>query len=176
MYLFIYVYIHEYVSRCIYLYTRAPDRHEGGGGGAHLIGADIFIYLYIYSFVHTHMYYIYICIWMYTYIYGCVSIYIPEPQTDTKVVEAVHMRFAQIETVTKRCRHAYENGNNRENNSEKIANKKENNSLTDQNGSVVEYKISRKENSCIFGVNPRLAQIETVTKRCRHACSNKMEK
>lgn len=33
---------------------------------------------------------------------------LPLPQTETKVVEAVHMRFAQIEMVTNRCKHACE--------------------------------------------------------------------
>ena len=32
---------------------------------------------------------------------------LPEPHTDTKVVDAVHIRLAQIEIVTKRCRHAF---------------------------------------------------------------------
>lgn len=32
----------------------------------------------------------------------------PLPQTETKVVDAVHMRFAQIEIVTNRCKHACE--------------------------------------------------------------------
>lgn len=31
---------------------------------------------------------------------------LPEPHTETKVVEAVHIRFAQIETVTNRCKSA----------------------------------------------------------------------
>ena len=31
---------------------------------------------------------------------------LPEPQTETKVVEAVHIRLAQIEMVTKRCKQA----------------------------------------------------------------------
>ncbi len=30
----------------------------------------------------------------------------PEPHTETKVVEAVHMRLAQMEMVTQRCKHA----------------------------------------------------------------------
>ena len=33
---------------------------------------------------------------------------LPLPQTETKVVDAVHMRFAQIEIVTNRCKHACE--------------------------------------------------------------------
>ena len=31
---------------------------------------------------------------------------LPEPQTDTNVVVAVHSKLAQMETVTNRCRHA----------------------------------------------------------------------
>ena len=33
---------------------------------------------------------------------------LPLPQTETNVVDAVHMRFAQIEIVTNRCKHACE--------------------------------------------------------------------
>jgi len=33
---------------------------------------------------------------------------LPLPQTETNVVDAVHMRFAQIEMVTNRCKHACE--------------------------------------------------------------------
>ena len=31
---------------------------------------------------------------------------LPEPHTDTKVVDAVHIRLAQMEMVTQRCKHA----------------------------------------------------------------------
>lgn len=33
---------------------------------------------------------------------------LPLPQTETKVVEAVHIKFAQMEMVTNRCKHACE--------------------------------------------------------------------
>lgn len=32
---------------------------------------------------------------------------LPDPHTETNVVEAVHIRLAQIEMVTNRCRHAW---------------------------------------------------------------------
>ena len=37
----------------------------------------------------------------------CPRSALPEPQTETKVVDAVHIRLAQMEMVTKRCKHAW---------------------------------------------------------------------